>query len=243
MFLSKLCSHSRRLSLWLAAFTLVLPMAFDARADMIELTNGDHYRGSVISMTPSNVVFMSEIQGMVKLPRAKIAQITLHDVVPKTVATTNQAADPTASTAATARPQNVGAPLIMSGANTTTFTSTGVTAAPSDALVQQMRQQGVDPKLIDQVKQQILEKASPEAAHQFDQTVTGLMSGNISVKDIRAQAQSSIAQIKAAKAEFGPDVGDALDGYLVVLEKFVQESANDNSVTAPGATTPTPAGK
>src|SRR5579863_4420390 len=63
-----------------------------ARADMIELVNGDHYRGFVIGMTASNVDFLSEIQGRVKLPRDKVAQITLHDVVGKFSATNQPAA-------------------------------------------------------------------------------------------------------------------------------------------------------
>src|SRR5579863_9292418 len=60
-----------------------------ARADMIELINGDHYRGFVIGMTASNVDFLSEIQGRVKLPRDKVAQITLHAVTPA-ISATNQ---------------------------------------------------------------------------------------------------------------------------------------------------------
>ncbi len=212
------CANSRRY-LARAALTSTLLLAVCAKADMIELTNGDHYRGTVISMTQSNVEFLSEIQGRVKLPRDKIAQITLHEVVAKPVVVTKPAVAPATSPA--------GAALIVSGA------PTAAPGSQADAVVQQMRQQGVDPKLIDQVQEQIFGKSSPEAAQKFNELLGGLSSGSISTQDIRKQAQSSIDQIKAAKKEFGPDAGEMLDGYLAILERFVNESASDES--APSA--------
>src|SRR5437879_5182125 len=56
--------------------------ALPVKADMLELTNGDHYLGTVVSMTQSNLEFQSEIQGLVKLPRDKVAKITLHESAP-----------------------------------------------------------------------------------------------------------------------------------------------------------------
>jgi hypothetical protein len=205
------------------AFALsVLP----AKADMIELTNGDHYLGTVVSMTKSNVEFLSEIQGMVKLPREKIAQITLHEVVVKPIIV--------------AKPVAAVQPAPASTAVVTTTTTTG--APTANDVVQQMRTEGVDPKLIDQVQEQIFGKSSPEAAQKFNEMMGGLTSGSLSMQDLRKQAQASIAQIKQAKKEFGSDAGDMLDGYLVILQKFVDESAAESVVPAappaPAATTP-----
>ncbi len=192
-----------------------------ARADMIELTNGDHYRGTVISMTQSNMEFLSEIQGRVKLPRDKIAQITLHEVVAKSVSVTKPAGSPAS------------APVTVSGAPDASAAALPQmllpqnAAAPvsqTDAVIQQMRQQGVDPKLIDQVQEQIFGKSSPEAAQKFNEMVGGLTSGSMSVNDLRNQAQAAINQIKSAKKEFGSDAGDMLDGYLVILQKFVADA-------------------
>ncbi|HZQ48564.1 MAG TPA: hypothetical protein VFC07_16220, partial [Verrucomicrobiae bacterium] len=67
-------------------------------------------------------------------------------------------------------------------------------------------------------------KASPEAAQKFNDTMDGLISGKLSIQDIRVQAQNSIGQIKAARQELGDDAGGMLDGYLAILEKFVQET-------------------
>jgi len=200
----------------------LISFAPSAKADLIELTNGDHYRGTVIGMTLTNIDFLSEVQGRVKLPRDKVAQITLHEVTPKP-AVAKPAALPTV------------APLILSGP-TASAPTVPPASSQADAVVQQMRQQGMDPKLIDQVQEQIFGKASPEAAQKFNDMVGGLMSGNMSMNDLRAQAQSSINQIKAAKKELGDDDGGLLDSYLGILEKFMRESAADTALPAPQAT-------
>jgi hypothetical protein len=207
----------------LALATFTLP----AKADLIELTNGDHYRGTVVGMTQSNVDFISEIQGRVKLPRDKVAQITLHEVTPKPVAVA-----PAATT-------NV-APIILSGPQST---PPPTATSQADAVVVQMRQQGVDPKLIDQVQEQIFGKSSPEAAQKFNEMMRGLMSGSMSMKDLRARAQSSINQIRAAKKDLGEDDGGMLDSYLAILQKFMNESATDTTMpVTQAATTPKSAG-
>ena len=193
----------------------MLAAALPVKADLIELTNGDHYRGTVISMTQTQVEFQSEIQGRVTLPRDKVAQITLREVVAKPVVAIKPAAAPVA-------------PLIFSGAH-----NSAPPTNQTDAVVQQMRQQGVDPKLIDLVQQQIFGKSSPEAAQKFNEMMSGLTTGKLSMQDIRKQAQSAIDQIKAAKKDLGGDAGEMLDSYLGILEKFVQESTADSSSPVP----------
>lgn len=211
-----------RFGLIIAASAVSL-IALPAKADLLELTNGDHYRGTVISMTRSNIEFQSEIQGLVKLPRNKVAQITFREpaishpavvMPPATSATTN-------------------APLILAG-------PIAAPANPGDAVVTQMRQQGIDPKIVNQVQEQIFGKASPEAAQKFNETMDGLLSGKLNIQDIRAQAVNSIGQIKAARKELGDDAGDMLDGYLAILEKFVQETgpAAGSPASLPPASTP-----
>lgn len=198
------------------AAVLCAAVALGARADMLELINGDHYRGTVVSMDAANVVFQSEIQGRVVLPRGKVAVVTLNAVGAKPVATASPAIPP-ASLPAVAPKTNV----------------TGlVPGNHGNAVVEELRKQGVDSHLIDQVQQQIFGKASPEAAQKFDQIMGGLMTGRLSVDDIRKEAQSSINQIKVAKKELGPDAGEMLDSYLSILEKFMQESGSETTPPA-----------
>jgi hypothetical protein len=195
-------------------------MVFPAKADLIELTNGDHYRGNVIGMTQTTLEFQSEIQGRVKLPREKVARITLREPVSQPTAVTPQA--------------------IPSTPETRNHKPETSTLSQADEVTKQMREQGIDPRIVKQVQEQIFGKASPEAAQKFNDTMEGLMSGRVSVQDIRAQALDSIKQIKAARAELGDEAGGMLDGYLAVLEKFVQETGPGGSATVPRPAAPNP---
>src|SRR3954465_14756235 len=76
----------RRPYLFLFASLTALLVAAPSRADLLELTNGDHYSGIVIGMTKTNLEFQSEIQGVVKIPRDKVAKITLRESTPRPVA-------------------------------------------------------------------------------------------------------------------------------------------------------------
>jgi hypothetical protein len=209
---------------------LVLACIFTARADMLELTNGDHYRGTIVSMNSINVEFQSEMLGRITLPRSKVATLTLHEVVGKPVANANGGVPA------------VGAPIIVSRTNAGTNAAAGATVAvpgsQADLVVRQLRQQGVDPKLIDQVQEQIFGKASPEAAQKFNELMSGLLTGQLSVGDIRKQAQNSINQIQTAKKELGGDAGEMLDSYLGILEKFVQEAGADSTSPIPAQPAP-----
>jgi hypothetical protein len=201
-----------------ACFLAALAIAFHpsiARADLLELVNGDHYSGIVVEMTRTNLEFQSDIQGLVKIPRDKIAKITLRESVAK----------PAASIPATNSP------------------ATTKSAVSADAVIQQMRAQGVDPNMMNQIQQQILGQSNPEATRMFNNTMSGLMSGSISVEDIRAQARKAIQDIQAARKDLGGDsaMNDLLNGYADILQKFVSET--DAPTTAATVATPTPAAK
>ncbi len=196
---------------------LLVTSAVPARAEILQLINGDQYRGTVLGMNASNIVFQSEIQGRVTLPRNKVAHIILHEVVSK---------------------NSTNAPLILSGppaAQTQTV----------DPVSEQMRRQGVDPKIVDQVQQEIFGKGSPAATAKYNELMGGLMSGRLGVQDIRAEAQKTINQVRAMKKDLGDDAGDMLDGYVSILEQFVAESAGaPNEIVAPVKPAPAaPAGK
>lgn len=188
----------------LLAFTVTaLGVAPSLKADVIELTNGDRYQGKVVSMSATTVELQSEIQGKVILPREKVARITLREI----------AGQPTAKAATNAA---------AISKNSLGTNSAGHTAG-AEAVISQLRKQGADPKTITQVREQVLSSGSPEAAQKFDELYGGLLSGKISLQDLRSQAQTVLSQAKAAKADLGDD-GDMLDGYLAILEKFLAET-------------------
>lgn len=227
------------------AMALVAAAMLPAKADVIELINGDHYRGKVVVMDSNYVVFNSEIQGQVHLPRIKVAQITFVEVPPR-IARTNAASATTAATLAAAPnvAPGVAAPIILSGPGTPTAGAPVVAApvtipasgASAEEVVAQMRREGVQPQLINQVQEQIFGKVSPEASQKFEEIMSGLMAGQISVQDLRKQAQTAIQQAREAKKDLGGDAGEMLDGYIGILEKFVNESAP--SATAHVASAP-----
>src|SRR5690242_15625515 len=98
-------NQPRILSLFLFTCLSALLLAAPVRADLLELTNGDHYSGTVLALTKTNLEFQSEVQGLVKIPRDKVARITLHEPVAKPVASvtvTPQSA--TAASPAAAKP-------------------------------------------------------------------------------------------------------------------------------------------
>jgi hypothetical protein len=216
---------------------LVAATTVPARADSLELVNGDHFRGTVVSMTQSNIEFQSEMLGHVTLPRSKVAHISLGETPVPKLATNNTATHVGPSLILQGTPNPERGPFV-SDPTTPSLTLQGTQSPGSEAVLLQMRQEGIDPALVSQVQQQVFGQGNPAAAQKFNELMGGLMSGSLSVGDIRAQAQDSIKQIKEAKQQLGPDAGDLFDGYLAILESFVAETATNSTVTsAPTSTT------
>jgi hypothetical protein len=66
--------------------------------------------------------------------------------------------------------------------------------------------------------------ASPEVKSYFDDRVGGLISGAVSLEDIRQDAIGARDQLIDLKKDLGPDAA-ALDGYLGILEGFIRATA------------------
>jgi len=86
-----------------------------------------------------------------------------------------------------------------------------------------LRHAGANSNFVAQVRQQML-AGSPEASAKYDQMVNGLLSGKLNVNDVRREAQASAKQLQELKKELGPDADELLDGYLQVLNSFIQET-------------------
>ncbi len=196
-----------------------------ARADTLVLTNGDIVSGAVVSMDQATVQLKSDLLGLVKIPRDRVAKINLREIASKPVT----AAVGTNSTNHSAAPP--------------ARTLNNVRTNRADAAVQQLRQQGVDPKVMNQIQQQVLGDSSPEANRLFNEMVGGLMSGSLTADDIRAQARKAINDINAAKSDLGDDdaIGELLNGYLGLLQNFVQDGDQPAPPAGKPAVTPPPA--
>ena len=179
-------------------------------ADQVELQNGDRYVGKVVLLTGDTLVLQSDVLGRVQLPRGKIAQITFGPVTApgRTVATV------TNSSAANGQ-------FILP-------TAAGQTNAELAAAFKQL---GAGTNLAQQVQKQFLADAGPEANQKFNELLSGVMNGSVSMNDLRAQAKSAADQVRALRKDVGEEAGPMLDGYLEILDKFLAESAAGGSLT------------
>ena len=183
--------------------------AVATRADQVQMQNGDRYSGKVVSLTADTLVLQSEVAGTLRLPRAGVASLTLGTNTTATLAAAPRLTNAPLPGAAAAR-TNTGTPE-MAGA---------------------LRQLGLHTNLIQQVQAQFLGDAGPEANAKFNELLSGLMSGKLTVTDLRAEAQSAANQMRDVRKELGDDGGVMLDGYLAILDHFLKETA-----PAPGAST------
>jgi hypothetical protein len=186
----------------LGIFFICLPLCLvphRLRADQVEMQNGDHYVGKVLSLNADTLLLQNEVLGTVRLPRGKVAAISFGAPAANTLPATNALAY---------------APVLGS-ANVSTNTLD---------LSSAFRQLGANSNLIRQVQTQFLSGAGPEANAKFNELMTGLMTGTLNLNDLRAQAQSAAEQARAARKELGDDSGVAIDGYLSILDAFLKET-------------------
>jgi hypothetical protein len=190
-------------------FALVVP---GLHADLVEMQNGDRYFGKVVSVSANTVVFSSEMLGKIQVPRQKVATLTFGNIT---------AAPPATSHPAQSVPPSVPA-----------MTATSPLAGTNVDLSAALRRLGSDTNFVAQIRQQML-AGSPEANAKYDEMVGGLLSGKLNLNDLRQEAQSSAKQLQELKQELGPDADEEFDGYLDVLNQFIQETAADPTVTGP----------
>jgi hypothetical protein len=192
-----------QIAIWAAAGALVIGPILP-RGDQVQMQNGDRYFGRVLSLNTNTLVLQSEVLGSVRLPRGKVALITLGT------------ATPTNAAGALGEPSNPPA--------APTNTVLDLTAS--------LRDLGANTNFIRQVQAQFLGDAGPEANNKFNEMVGGLMSGKLKLNDIRTEAKSAADQLMDLKRDLGDDAGWALDGYLAILENFLRETAPPPSVSA-----------
>ena len=78
---------------------------------------------------------------------------------------------------------------------------------------------------IDQVQNQLLAGATPEAQQMYREMVQGFLSGQISVEAIQQQARQALTELRSLEAELGDDETTALlSSYAAILENFLKES-------------------
>ena len=89
----------------------------------------------------------------------------------------------------------------------------------------------IDPGAVDRVQNELLATATPEANQMFQEMIRGLQVGQLNIGDIRAQAETTLKELREAQKELGDDdLAGLLNTYASILENFVRQ-------TPPGART------
>ena len=205
----------KRIAVWAAS--LLTLSAATSRADQLQMKNGDRYAGKIISVTSNTIVLESDVLGKVTLPRDKVLNLMFGPITPTNASPAASTTNGTFSGAAPA-PQVPDTNADLSGA---------------------LHHLGANTNFIQQVRQQMLAGADPAASQKYDELVGGLLTGKLSVDDIRNEAKSSIDQINELKKELGPQADESLDSYLSILQSFVNETAPATPAAArPGTNSP-----
>ena len=171
---------------------LALLLAAGLRADIIIFENGDRLSGEVLTLTGSELKLRNEVQGVITLPRAKIASIHFREPAAAPIPAIPPAATPLK----------------------------GIQGKDDTA------------RAIEQVQNQLLAGATPEAQQMYQEMVTGFLSGQLSVEDIRHQAQQALTELRSLEGELGDDETTALlKSYAAILENFLKASPPGTNAT------------
>lgn len=191
-----------------------------ARADRLQLSNGDEIAGKLIEMSEQKVKFRHPILGELTVDREEIHAIELGDQRggERIMADGTKAAPET--------PEEVIDRLVnpeMNARKVKELAKKSQQHAGVEGAVEELRRQGVDSNMMMQLHGMLPGFGSPEVQEHFTDRVTGLMSGSLSVDDIRDEAIDARDQLKELMDELGPN-GAALQGYYGILDSFIKKS-------------------
>jgi hypothetical protein len=216
-------------------FTGVMVIASSlASADEVQLSNGDHLNGKVISLDEKVLLLKSDVLGEVKLAREKVVSIQLGErpasvrYVPVPEFSTPPAIPPSLAPRSGAENSNLPPesktqlPGVLPKAPAENQKPANTETSVQDVL-KQLKKGGLE-KSVQQVEGEFPLLAVPEVKEYFDTTLKGLITGEVSVDNLRKQALDVRKQVKELEKELGPEGVDALKPYMSILDKFIRES-------------------
>lgn len=100
----------------------------------------------------------------------------------------------------------------------------GLGTIPNAGNVLKQLESGSDTsRAIEQVQNELLAGASPEAQQMYRDMVRDLMSGKLQLGDIRAQAETTLKELRELEKELGDDgTSELLGSYAAILENFLK---------------------
>lgn len=115
---------------------------------------------------------------------------------------------------------------VMFGAGTATNAVHAARAATSVSgtnSITGLQQTTTNGNAVQDVMNQMLGSEGAEAKKMYREMVDGVLSGKLTVDDIRAKAKMAADEIRKYKADLEGDDGGLLDKYLSILDAFVKE--------------------
>lgn len=200
-----------------------------AWADGVVLTNGDILHGDVVSLNGEKLVLQSQSLGEITLQRPNVASIHFGDVRVDRQRPAVPAAAPLSPAAeaehAAAVPgdQPARTPEELIGQLTGKNISPPPAGGSTEEALRQLQSGGLGPQTLSEVQKALPLVNTPEVRDYFNSTVGGLMSGSLSIQDVRKDAVKARDTILDLKKDLGPGA-DALNGYLSILEGFIEET-------------------
>jgi hypothetical protein len=239
---------SRKLAVFVPAVLAII--VAPARADTVRLTEGDTLHGKILSVDAKEVKLQNKALGTLTIARDHVQVIAFGDapLEAPSAAHDGSSGRGKASPAANAFDQY----LRSRGVDPKVFAEHGGlpgsqlppgsgAAAPSGTPQDAVGQlKGLDPALTKQLQQTFPLMATPSVQKYFNDTVGGLITGNINVQDVRKQAIAVRKQIDDLEKDLGPEAKAALAPYSGILDHFIRETApptqgSPESAPQPGA--------
>lgn len=218
----------------IAVVLLSLPLT--VRADRLQLSNGDEIEGELLEMSGDQVKFRHPILGTFTIPRQQVHAIELGEQR----GGNRLLADGTTAPPETAEEviDRLVNPDLNRAAVKEAEKGSQRHATPQDA-VEQLRNEGVDAKRMSQLHSMVPGFGSPVVQQHFQDRVTGLMNGSLTINDIRNEAIDARDQLKELMDELGPG-GEALRGYYGILDGFIEKTDPSAPRSTPGIPPLTP---
>ena len=209
---------------------LLLSCPIVLSADRLQLSNGDEVEGELLEISKNEVKFRHPVLGTFTVPRHQVHAVELG----KQRGGNRIMAD--GSSAPPETPEEVVDRLVNPEVDRNAVKKLEKGAkrhATPQGAVEQLRREGVDSKRMSQLHGMLPGFGSPEVQNIFQDRVTGLMNGSLSINDIRNEAIDVRDQLEELMEDLGPG-GEALRGYHGILDGFIQKTAPDAPLTLPG---------
>lgn len=191
-------------------------------AETIELKNGDIIQADLLQVTEKTLRIRHEIFGEVDIPRAQVNAIVMGDRTSPEA----KKMKPDGTKKKQETPKEIIDRLVNKdfGPQSVKKLEQGAKrqSTPEDA-VEQLRREGIDPNIERSLHMLLPGFGAPEVQGYFNERVDGLMSGSITIQDIRKDAVGARDQLRELMDDLGQD-GAALQGYYSILDNFIQKT-------------------